>query len=110
MVKGRPTRAGGRPGRAGQLAVQMRMLHTGEAVPSLHLTRHTLCSGHLARATPPQHLELLDVEPEELPRSFHNLRARRTQEGVKEVRMRREVGEAREKAVGEVKCMEQRPP
>ena len=88
----------------------MRMLHTGEAVPYLRPPRHTLCSGHLARAPPPQHLELLDVEPEELPRSFHNLRARRTQEGVKEVQMRREVGEAREKAVGEVKCMEQRPP
>ena len=72
----------------------MRMLYAGEAVPSLRPPRHKQCLGHLARATPPQHLELLDVEPEELPRSFHNLRARRAPEGVKEVRMRREVGKA----------------
>ena len=40
----------------------------------------------------------------------HNLRARRTQKGVKEVWMRREVAEARVKAVVEVKCVEQRAP
>ena len=109
----RPTRAGGRPGRAGQLAVQMRMLHTGEAVPYLRPPRHTLCSGHLARAPPPQHLELLDVELDEQPRSFHNLRARRTprrcERGADEVRGRRGAREGSSRreicgAMGTVNC------
>ena len=100
---------GGRPARAGQFAAQMRMLHRGEAVMSLHPSRHAQCSGHLARSLSPQHLVASHEERlmrhramEELPGASHNLRARRPPEGVNEVWMAREAAEARDTAVVEV--------
>ena len=104
MLKAEAHAVGGRPARAGQFAAQMRMLHKGEAVMSLHPSRHAQCSGHLARSLSPQHLELLASLHEELPGASHNLRARRPPEGVNEVWMAREAAEARDTAVVEVAC------
>ena len=72
---------------------------------SLRPSRHAQCSGHLAHSLSPQHLELLGIARPRAARSFPQpARAEASRRGVNEVRMAREVAEAREKAVVVVTC------